>query len=62
MLFHFKTGMLVVKPLPELPHPAKRRGITQHRFYFSHRSFSTSRHILITEVRKQFRFLFSCFI
>ena len=56
MLFHFKTGMLVVKPFPVLPHPAKRRGITQHRLDLSHCSFSASRHILIAEVRKQFRF------
>ena len=56
MLFHFKTGMLVVKPFPVLPHPAKRRGIVQYGFYFSHRSFSASSHILIAEVRKQFRF------
>ena len=50
MFFHFKAGMLVVKPLPVLPHPAKRRGITQHRLNLSHCSFSANRHILITEV------------
>ena len=56
MLFHFKTGMLVVKPLPVLPHPADCRSIIQHRLNLSHRSFSASSHISIAEVRKQFRF------